>query len=236
LAPSALVFWLALGWAGRREEASADAAAVFSVRAGIGGLAVAAVAAALTARLLTAEVLLSKGYRLFMSGAPRQATGYFQKFENLNPNSYEERFFAGALHHELRDYGRAIESYERALALYPGMQGALYNLGNVALSLRQYDRAIVQYDRALALNPCLAEAANNRGNAYALLGNSVRARADFLRAVKLRPGYTEALFNLGAQAFRAGDRAQALDWLAAALKSNPDYEPARALVADIEGK
>ncbi len=233
LAPSACMFWLCLAWAGRRGEPESEAsnAVRFPSLTEAGGLVLAAAAAGFVARVLTAEVLLSKGYRLFLSGAPRHAARYFEKFESLNPNSYEERFFAGALHHELGDFARSIDSYERALALYPGMQGAIYNLGNVALSMRQYERAIGCYDRALGINPVMAEALNNRGNAYVMLGDEERGRADFLRAIELRPDYAEALYNLAARAYRAKDYREAWKWVERALKANPNYEPAQELAA-----
>jgi Tfp pilus assembly protein PilF len=233
LASSALVFWLCAGWAaGSRGRDDAPGRSSISVTA-VATAMILLAASAIVVRSLVAEVYLGIGYRNFRAGAPAQAVPLIERFEKLAPDHFEGVFYAGAMYQALGDDGAAIARYEHAIALYPGMQGAMYNLGNVYFRRRDYDSAIAAYTRALAINPCLIEAVNNRGNALALKGLYDRADNDYLSALTINPVYVDALFNLAVNSIRKGRRADAKRWLARALGADPGYRPARDLAAEL---
>ena len=233
LAPSLLLFWLCLGWSARGPLPLPPLEGEGRVRVVLPALAVAALLSALVFRGQVANVYLGEGYRLFRGGAPRLAVPHFQRFERLSPNDYEERFYAGALYQALKDDGAAIASYERALALYPGMQGAVYNLGNVHFNRGNYAEAARSWARALEINACNVDAANNLGNALALQGRYAEADRWYLRAVAIRPAHPDALYNLAVNAYRLDRLRDARRWLAKALAADPGYKPARELAATL---
>jgi tetratricopeptide (TPR) repeat protein len=235
LASSLLLFWLCAGWAGRRRVTPpAEGEWVGMPPAALSVAAVLAVGlSALTLRGQVANAYLGEGYRLFRGGAPTLALPHFLRFERLSPNSYEERFYAGALYQSLKDDGGAIASYERALALYPGMQGARYNLGNVYFNRGSWAEAACEYEATLAINPCMVEAANNLANALALQGRYGEADRWYLRAVALRPRYPDVLYNLAVSSYRLNRIREAKRWLGKALDADPGYKPARELAATL---
>jgi Tfp pilus assembly protein PilF/O-antigen ligase len=228
LAPASLIFWLSIGWAGRT---ASDAGTPETPKVGtqLGWAVAALLVCVILVRGLTCNVLLGEGYRYFRGGAPRQAAGFFERFERLSSNDFEERFYAGAMYQALHDESRAIASYERALALYPGMQGALYNLGNVYFNRGTYDQAAEIYRRVLEINPDTPDALNNLGNCYGLLGRPAEAERYYLQAVALEPTHADALYNLAVNATRMKHAADARRWLRQTLRVQPGYGPAREL-------
>ena len=79
-------------------------------------------------------------------------------------------------------YDRAIEDYNKAIALDQNDAKAYYNRGVAYDGKGQYDGAIEDYNKAIALDPNLADAYNNRGLAYAIKGDMGRAISDFQKA------------------------------------------------------
>jgi tetratricopeptide (TPR) repeat protein len=59
---------------------------------------------------------------------------------------------------------RALQLFDRTLALSPGFADAHMNRG-ARRDLKQPEEALDSHDRALALKPDFAAALNNRGNA-----------------------------------------------------------------------
>jgi len=232
LAPSALIFWLCLGLAGRTDSPS-DGGRSTPVWARLLAALAAVLAFIPVARSWTSNAYLGTGYRMFLGGAPQEAVPWFDRFRVLDPAHYEGRFYAGALFQALGDDARALEEYGAATSLYPGMQGAVYNLGNLAYRRGKYGEAVSRYTRVLEINPCMVEALNNRGNAYAAMDRNKDAVREYLRAVSLKPSYADALYNLAITLYREGDRKGAKTWLERTLAADPAYPQAEELAGSL---
>jgi len=234
LAPPLVIFWVLLGRAGLPAgEPDPLPGGRPRIWAGICAAFLAAVLFVPVARGWTANIYLGAGYRAFLGGNLTEAVPRFDQFEKVDPNHFEGRFYSGALHQALGNDARAIEEYEKAIALYPGMQGAIYNLGNLRFRRRDYPEAIAVFSRALDINPVMVESLNNRGNSFAAIGKYREAERDYLRAVALRPGYADALFNLSVTMFRLGDRAGARRWFKATLEADPNYPQAGVMAESL---
>jgi tetratricopeptide (TPR) repeat protein len=129
----------------------------------------------------------------------------------------------------LNDQGdaQAAEAYAQALRYNPALEGAHYNLGNLAQGRGEWQAAVDYYQQALRLNPGFAEAHNNLGQAYEALGRAEEALAEYRRALDLNPELAQAWYNLAAALEGGGQRAEA----AAAyrrcrelLLADPEYE------------
>jgi tetratricopeptide (TPR) repeat protein len=96
--------------------------------------------------------------------------------------------FRGNAYGDLGEHARAIEDYDQALRLDPGIAYAYYKRGNAYGHLGEYSRAIEDYDQALRLDPDYANAYNNRAWALYLLGRNTEALGDVDRSLSLRPG------------------------------------------------
>lgn len=233
LAPPLALFWMFLGRAGKSSGAAGAAEDYPAPAVRVAALVLAVIAFIPVARGWTANAYLGHGYRSFLGGAPEAAVPWFDRMEALDPWHFEGRFYSGVLHQALGNDARALEEYDRALALYPGMQGAIYNLGNLKFRRKDYAGAVETFTRALDINPVLVEALNNRGNAYAALGRQGEAERDYLAVVALRPAYADALYNLAVMMYRRGDEAAARRWLRAVLEADPRYPQAGDLAGPL---
>ena len=121
----------------------------------------------------------------------------------------------------------AIEAYQRAIELDPGMAQAHANLVGSFGRTGEIDQAEAHYAKAIALNPNLAELHNNWGVVQASQGDSAAATAAFRRALESDPNSARANANLGVALFEAGNREEAARRFRDAIKSDPTNRPAR---------
>ncbi len=87
---------------------------------------------------------------------------------------------------------RAIEDYDKAIALNPNDALAYANRGVAYRKKGEVDRAIADYDMAIALNPNDAAAYFNRGLAYYEKGDEDQAIADFRKVLEIEPSDQDA--------------------------------------------
>jgi class 3 adenylate cyclase/tetratricopeptide (TPR) repeat protein len=138
--------------------------------------------------------------------------------------------FAGINLYRLSDYPRALDSHQKAAALFeasvdkPGMAANLNNIGNIYLAQSDFPKALEYYKKALPINESIGnkqEQANNLNN----IGNIYFNNADYPQALvyyqKILPVFqilgnksSEALClgNIGAVYERLGDFPQALSY------------------------
>ena len=117
---------------------------------------------------------------------------------------------------------RALDDYEKAIAIDPSFDKAYTNRGHVLFKIKgQYDRAIADFDMAIVLNPSAFEAYNNRGNVYYITGRYDRAMADYDRALALNPSLFDAYSNRALVFYVKGQREKAIADLDRALALNP---------------
>jgi tetratricopeptide (TPR) repeat protein len=104
-----------------------------------------------------------------------------------------------------RHFAEAIASYDRAIALEPGMAELHYQRGNALRKLGRFESAVASYDQAITLRPDHAETYCNRGIALKELKNFELAVASYDRAIALNPRFFVAYANRGV-ALAAMDR------------------------------
>jgi len=99
-------------------------------------------------------------------------------------DSAEGLYDAGATYLRLGQLDRALESFDRALAMDSGMADA-YNAKGVVFTRRsEYDKAIAMYEQALALNPTDAGFRINIALTYHIQGKSGDAQQAYDQAVQ----------------------------------------------------
>jgi len=103
----------------------------------------------------------------------------------------------GVAYYESREYEKAIDSYQKAIALKPDYYEAYDNLGLIYNSLNKIDEAIALFKKSLIINP-------KNENAYINLSVSLKLKGDFTgsidasqKAIEINPQSTEAYINLG---------------------------------------
>ena len=129
----------------------------------------------------------------------------------------------GVAYHELKQYERAIEDFNKAIELDPNLADGYYNRGFTYHELKQYERAIEDYNKAIELNPKYAVAYNNRGLAYGELKEHERAIEDYNKAIELDPNLADAYNNRGGAYGRLKQYEKAIEDFSKAIELNPKY-------------
>jgi tetratricopeptide (TPR) repeat protein len=127
------------------------------------------------------------------------------------PGGEAERWFAlaSAWDGEPAWWERAVDAYQRVVALAPDHAPAWNNLGLLLHRQGRYPDARRHYEVALAADPALAEAAYNLGALHEDLGEAGPAAAWYRRALEVQPDYADAHFNLASLLDRRGERPEA---------------------------
>jgi hypothetical protein len=109
--------------------------------------------------------------------------GYvIEKEPDAVPLAYYNR---GLVYGKNGQFGRAIEDFNKAIALDPSDYRAYNNLGVMYGQLGQFDRAIECFSMTLYLNQNYDAAYVSRGRFYDKTGNRERAVADYQKACDL---------------------------------------------------
>ncbi len=108
-------------------------------------------------------------------------------------------FFAynnrGVCYENAGQIDKAVEDYQKTIALNPGDDQAYFNLGVIYQKAGAQDKATEYYSDSLAINPNRAEALHNRGVIYSQNGQPDKALDDFNRAIALNPDMGIAYYN-----------------------------------------
>ncbi len=111
-------------------------------------------------------------------------------------NRAEAYTHAGIEYSTINRYNDAVDAYQKALAIKPGLIEARSNLAGTYNILKEYDKAIEQASEAIKINDKFSEAYNNLAIAYYYKGNKQEAINVLEKAVAIDPNNTMAQNNL----------------------------------------
>ena len=123
------------------------------------------------------------------------------------------------------DWAAAAVLYREALALDPGHEDTLYNLGNVLFDLRKYDEAITAWRKLANVNPLSTRAYIQLGAIYSCSApdapfDLALAEQAFSQAMALNKEETGPLLKLGEVFLLSGRKHRALNHFEMAVRSN----------------
>lgn len=121
-----------------------------------------------------------------------------------------------------RAYNRAIEDFDKVLALQPDNVDALISRGNAYSQIGDNGRALADLDRAIQLAPDNPQAYVIRGLANNRRGQKQLAMQDYEAALKIAPRYPQALANRAALLSEEGRYDQAIADLDESIKADSD--------------
>jgi arylsulfatase A-like enzyme/Tfp pilus assembly protein PilF len=137
-----------------------------------------------------------------------------------------------------REFPRALECFQRALALKPDYDLAVFNMANVYRTLGRDDEALVGFRRLIEIDPRNAQAHQQAAQVLVDQGKLEEAETELNRALELQPSMAAARNTLGALRLKQGDSAGGERDIRAALEQKPDLRLAHfnlALTAEERG-
>jgi serine/threonine protein kinase/Tfp pilus assembly protein PilF len=149
----------------------------------------------------------------------KSAERTLQHVDRLTPR---ERYYIEGVYYmrQERTFDRAIESYRKAVELYPNHASARNNLALVLGQFEQHEEARDQYQFLVDRGVRFVATQSNLANVLTELGEDEKALEILEKGVKANPDNSQMLAALGDQLSRTGredealemfDRAQALD-------------------------
>ncbi|UCE28544.1 MAG: tetratricopeptide repeat protein [Candidatus Bathyarchaeota archaeon] len=115
----------------------------------------------------------------------------------------------------------ALECYDKALSIDPGLAKAWINKGSHLLDMGKPKEAMKCIDTALEINPRYAKAWLNKGVALEQLGKPGKAIECCKRALKINPRYAFAGATMGAFLLKLDKFEEAMKCIDTALEINP---------------
>ena len=178
-----------------------------------------------TARLglglaLVCCVLLS-GASFLRSRVWRSDLALFSSMVRTSPDSGLVHCNLGLALYRTGDNARAVEHYERAIALEPTYSMAYNNLAVSLEALGRRGGALAAYETALGLAPGHLEAGVNLGHLLTTVGQVERGIALLRKVVANHPRYPPALYALAEVLARTGGTEEAMAYLARVRAIDP---------------
>jgi Flp pilus assembly protein TadD len=133
-----------------------------------------------------------------------------------------------------KDYGRAKEYLEKALALIPENPGVYSLLGDVYFMQTAYEKALEQYEKALGLDPEFKRPLIGIGMAYFRLGRTDKTISHFEKVKSIIPNDGRLYYYLGAAYENRGMYEAAVEHYTVYLKLLPDDSKAPKIAARLK--
>ncbi len=119
---------------------------------------------------------------------PQKAKTLLLEAIKLDPKSVEGHIHLGLAYVKLKDYPRAIETYQKVAELYPQFPDIYFNLGYVYALSKDYAKAEEMYTKVVKLSPSyLDEAIFNLGMVQEKQGKKKQCIENLERALKINP-------------------------------------------------
>jgi len=184
---------------------------------------------------------LKTALALHQQGRLDQAETIYKEILQSQAEHFDALQLLATVAGQRKDSVRAVELFDRALAINPDHAELHYNRGLALSNLKRPGDALTSYERAIELKPDYAEAHNNLGNALRELGRLEEALESYERALGIKLDYAEALYNRGIALGELKRPQDALESYERAFGIEPEYAEAhwneslsRLLIGDFE--
>jgi tetratricopeptide (TPR) repeat protein len=115
------------------------------------------------------------------------ANGIIARLPEWDDNVAWSHNLIGTINLNRKEYGAAIDAFNRAIHLKPRLAAPHYNLGNALNNQGKYQEAIAEYRKAIDLDEKFALPHNGLGNALRSLNRPLEAIAEYRKAIDLDP-------------------------------------------------
>lgn len=169
------------------------------------------------------EILYAFGQYYEKQGQYSEAIKIFSFLSNSDEFSKHALSDLGYCHDCMEDYQKAIEWYDKYLALEPFDAIIWFNKAVVLCHLEQYNDAVSCYDFAIAIKEEFAGAWYNRGNALGSLGRLLEAIESYKQALMYEPNDVACWHNLGSTLEETGAFQDAIEAFSMAIQHDSKH-------------
>jgi lipoprotein NlpI len=131
-------------------------------------------------------------------------------------------YFRGLAFLNTDQVDKAIEDFDRAIALDPYFRDAFLNRGTALEKTGKFDKAIENFDKAISLSPSY-EVYFNRGITFEKMGRLDKAIADYNEAIALNSSRYEAYLAAARLYGKAGLFDKAIEYFSKYIAINPKH-------------
>jgi tetratricopeptide (TPR) repeat protein len=164
----------------------------------------------------------------FTAGSLQELLQKIETIEKADPNfqlSYEDYLRLGNGFYLEKDFEKAIELYDKALALKPNAVEALLTKSALLMLIGKYENAMSVNSRVLEIKPDFAEAWHNQGYILEELERLEEALAAFEKSLELKSS-SETWDAKGRVLYRLGKSEEALAAFEKAIELKQDFTDA----------
>jgi arylsulfatase A-like enzyme/Flp pilus assembly protein TadD len=166
------------------------------------------------------KIATSYGMALIDANRSDEALDVLTKALSLIDYDPELWNYIGVAYWRKKDLPKAIEAYQKSLALDPGYAVALSNLGSAHLAAfmeeggrRNLQNSMDSFKKAIEADPQYTSAYNGLGSAYRQAGDADAAIFCWKKAIEIEPLFGNALYNLGVTYLEKGEKQKARGFL-----------------------
>jgi tetratricopeptide (TPR) repeat protein len=127
----------------------------------------------------------------------------------------------GTSYRGLKQFDKALKSYECALKIDPLFSSAISNIGVLFYEQKNYQKSLEYFNHALSLDSSLADAYYNRTNIFLFYERFNEALHDYSQAIRLNLNNLDAYLNRGQSYKRLKKYDEAIDDFSYIIKLNP---------------
>jgi tetratricopeptide (TPR) repeat protein len=149
------------------------------------------------------------------------------------PNEAKKQYEKGAKAQRQGKPQEAIEHYEKALAIAPGMYFARNNLASLYLQNQRFGEAETEFKKVTAENPADATAYFNLANVYLLTDRLNEARDSIEEGLKRQPQSAFGEFLMGSVLIKRGNAREAEKRFRIALNNDPGLANAHLALVNL---
>jgi tetratricopeptide (TPR) repeat protein len=170
---------------------------------------------------LEPQVLHAAGLVAFRKNNMKEGISLVEKAVQIDKKNPMYLGNLGEFYRRDRQFDKAKESFEKALAIMPEFLKAHLGMANTLKDQKKYAEAVSRFRLALAINPSFAQAYNYLGQMLVEMEKPDDAIPLLRKAVGLRNGYVEAQVNLAAALEMTGEPEEALEIYKSVLERMP---------------
>ena len=182
-----------------------------------------------------ADALYLKGYTFRHQGKDVEASSYFQKAVQSNPDLVDAYIHLGEIFSEAGN-PLALKYFNNALRVDPENEEVFIAMANHYWFKDNYKEAHKILEKLFNLNPLNAKGHYNQGLMYMEQDSFVKAQSAFEHAVKNRPEIPQFYYYSGLCEEKLTNFEAARGFYNTALNLSPNYEAVKTRLADLVDK